>query len=388
MIQAILILLLAMVVIWRASDGFETASEYLGRNLTDGVRGATINAIGSSMPELFTTFFGLLLLQNTDNFAFGIGTTAGSAVFNAMIIPAVVILAVIGSGMALKVNVSRKVILRDGLSLLAAELIFVVSGSRLDWWHGAILMATYGAYVVIMFRTMGSGEEEELDEFHAEDMLLNRMIRKVEEEEDEAPETWWKALFSLDMEALIVGRSELSSGRAWVLLSMCMTVIGVACVGLVQSCEEIAGSLGMAPYFIAVVLASAATSVPDTILSYRDAMNGEYDDAVANALGSNIFDVCFALGLPLFVYTIVFSPIEMPAETVTNVAELRVSLFILTALAFCIFYFNKGMGVLHAVVLLLIYVAFTVFVLSKAYDVKWAVDLGQFLQSIISNKTP
>ena len=41
----------AMVVIWRASDGFETASELLGENLSDGVRGATINAIGSSMPE-------------------------------------------------------------------------------------------------------------------------------------------------------------------------------------------------------------------------------------------------------------------------------------------------------------------------------------------------
>ena len=52
MIISILIILLAMLVIWRASDGFETASEYLGRNLTDGVRGATINAIGSKIQVL------------------------------------------------------------------------------------------------------------------------------------------------------------------------------------------------------------------------------------------------------------------------------------------------------------------------------------------------
>ena len=293
MIISILIILLAMLVIWRASDGFETASEYLGRNLTDGVRGATINAIGSSMPELFTTFFGLLLLQNTDNFAFGIGTTAGSAVFNAMIIPAVVIFAVIGSGMAKKVNVSKKVILRDGLSLLAAEfiLIFVVSGNRLDWWHGAILMLTYGAYVVVMFRTMGEATELDGDD--------------DDDEEDVEPTGFGKALLTLDIESLIIGSREMASGRAWGLLVVSMVVIGSACIGLVHACEELAGVMGLAPYFIAVVLASAATSVPDTIISYRDAMNGEFDDAVANALGSNIFDVCFALGLPLFVYTLI-----------------------------------------------------------------------------------
>ena len=376
MIISILIILLAMLVIWRASDGFETASEYLGRNLTDGVRGATINAIGSSMPELFTTFFGLLLLQNTDNFAFGIGTTAGSAVFNAMIIPAVVIFAVIGSGMAKKVNVSKKVILRDGLSLLAAEfiLIFVVSGNRLDWWHGAILMLTYGAYVVVMFRTMGEATELDGDD--------------DDDEEDVEPTGFGKALLTLDIESLIIGSREMASGRAWGLLVVSMVVIGSACIGLVHACEELAGVMGLAPYFIAVVLASAATSVPDTIISYRDAMNGEFDDAVANALGSNIFDVCFALGLPLFVYPLIYAPIEMPAETVANVAELRVSLFLLTLVAFVIFYFNKGMGIVHAVFLLLLYVAFTVFVMSKAYGVQWAVDLGMSFQGIIGAISP
>ena len=75
-------------------------------------------------------------------------------------------------------------------------------------------------------------------------------------------------------------------------------------------------------YFVSVVLASAATSVPDTIISYKDAMKGNYDDAVANALGSNIFDVCFALGLPLFLFTLIYGPIEMSSETIENVGQL------------------------------------------------------------------
>ena len=62
-LSALFAITLAMLIIWRSSDGFEVASGYLGRNLTDGVRGATINAVGSSIPELFTTLFSLMLLM-------------------------------------------------------------------------------------------------------------------------------------------------------------------------------------------------------------------------------------------------------------------------------------------------------------------------------------
>ena len=40
---------------------FERASSYLGRNMAPGVQGATINAIGSSIPELLTAIFFYLL---------------------------------------------------------------------------------------------------------------------------------------------------------------------------------------------------------------------------------------------------------------------------------------------------------------------------------------
>lgn len=45
--------------------------------ILNGVRGGTINAISSSLPELFKTLIGLLLLSDRDEFAVGIGTNAG-----------------------------------------------------------------------------------------------------------------------------------------------------------------------------------------------------------------------------------------------------------------------------------------------------------------------
>ena len=53
----LVIIIITSIIIWRSSDGFDKASSYLGRNLSDGVKGATINAISSSMPELLTTIF-------------------------------------------------------------------------------------------------------------------------------------------------------------------------------------------------------------------------------------------------------------------------------------------------------------------------------------------
>ena len=146
-----------------------------------------------------------------------------------------------------------------------------------------------------------------------------------------------------------------------------MGMIGSACVLLINACETIAEGMGIAPYFIAVILASAATSLPDTILSYRDAIKGDYDDAIANALGSNIFDICFALGLPIFAFTLIKGPIVMPESTLSDVIELQISLIILTIISFYIFYFNRGLKTRHSIYLICLYILFVVFIFISAY---------------------
>ncbi len=368
-----ILIIICCLIIWRASDGFEVASEYIGRNLNDGVRGATINAIGSSMPELFTTFWFLFVLHNRDGFAGGIGTTAGSAIFNGMIIPAVVILAVIGYGLAKRVTVSKKVILRDGLSLIAAEivLIFLIGGSTLEWWHGLILMSVYAVYVTIMLTTMSANEGEEEEE-------------EEEEEEGNDEKSFLMSLLTLDLEPVFI-RNGINSTNAWALLIVSMMIIGLSCALLVFSCEGLALGMGIPTYFVAVILASAATSVPDTIISYRDAMAGEYDDAVANALGSNIFDVCFALGLPLFIFTLIYGPISMDPGTIENITELRIILLISTILAFLIYIIGDGMGRIKAFLLLAIYVAFTIFIINKAMGASWALEFGEYIRGLLPN---
>lgn len=363
------LIIICCIIIWRASDGFELASQYIGRNLNDGVRGATINAIGSSMPELLTTFFFLFILKDKDGFAGGIGTTAGSAIFNAMIIPAAVILVVIFKGVTNKVEVSRKVILRDGIALLLCEiiLIFLIGGDTLTWVHGFVLMLLYFAYAIFMFGTM-KPKAADLEELPIEN--------------DEAPaneeSSFYNNLITLNLSPIFI-KNEINIKNSWTLLIAATIVIGIACLFLVKSCEWLGDALNIPIYFIAVILASAATSVPDTVLSMKDAEKGNYDDAVSNALGSSIFDICFALGFPLFLFTLLYGPIEMSTATVENVAELRILLLVITSIAFILFLSVKKMGLKSALILISLYLAFTLFIIGESIEHPTAEAISQFL---------
>lgn len=373
---SLVLVVVSTVLIAKACDGFETAADYLGRNMSEGVKGASINAVGSSMPELFATFVFLFVFYDTSGFAGGIGTTAGSAVFNTMIIPAFSILAAIKMFQISAINVSKKVVLRDGLMLIAVEFILIVTiGETLQWWHGMMLMLLYVGYAGYMFTSMkknGNGEvheeEDDDDDDEAENHSSSRLV----------------SFFKLDLEHAIIGEAKLETGNSWALLAVSTTIIAVACYILVYGCELFGHSVGIHGYFVAVILAAAASSVPDTILSIKDAKKGNYDDAVSNALGSNIFDICFALGLPLFLYTIIYGSITMPAEMVDHVSELRILLLFLTIGAFFVFYFGRSMGKGKAYGLLAMYAVFTVYIIARAYEVSWIEPVANFLHAIQS----
>jgi Ca2+/Na+ antiporter len=137
-----------------------------------------------------------------------------------------------------------------------------------------------------------------------------------------------------------------------------------------------------------------ATSVPDTIISLRDARDGDYDDAVANALGSNIFDICFALGFPLFLFTLIYGPIQMSAETIEQSGELRFILLGLTLISALAFLIGKkikspqgtkliGLGRGNAYFLLSLYAVFLVYIIGRAYNAAWTQTVSASINSFL-----
>lgn len=386
----LILITICCVVIWRAGDGFMTASEYVGRNLSDGVRGATINAVASSMPEVFTSLFFLFVMKDAEGFSGGIGTTAGSAIFNSMVIPAVAVLAVVGMGLTKKVRVSKKVMLRDGISLLIAELIFIIliSGSSLNWYHGLLLMMVYVIYIVYMFWSMDKSERKELlEESHISEEDF--------EDESRKQKPFILGLITLDLERVFIGRNKINNVNAWSLLISATMSIAAVCYLLVLACEWIGADYYTVPIFgefqgldipvmfVALILASAASSFPDTIISIKDAQRGQYDDAISNALGSNIFDICFALGFPLFIFTIMYGPIHMPAEMVDLSSELRFLLWLLTLAVLIIFIIGSYIGRRKAIFLLGFYVLFVLYVIGRGAGNEFAQSIADWLVSVV-----
>jgi len=372
------------------------ASEYIGRNLSEGVRGASINAVASSMPEVFTSLFFLFVLMDASGFSGGIGTTAGSAIFNGMVIPAVSILAVIGIGLTKRIEVSKKVLLRDGIALILTETIFLVliSGSSLDWWHGLILMLVYVAYISYMFISMNMSQKKAVLEAEQNGEVVEEKEAE-EEEQKENQGSFLQGVITFDLERVFIGSNRMNDIRAWSLLLFATVSIAMVCYLLVIACEWMGADVYQVPFlgefnglniplmFVALVLASAASSFPDTIISIKDAQRGKYDDAISNALGSNIFDVCFALGFPLFLFTILHGPIEMPEELINLSAELRFLLLLLTVIAVVVYTTGKYMGKGKALLLLGIYFLFILYIVGRSAGNEFAGSIANILLSIL-----
>lgn len=303
------ILGLVCIVIMYSCNTFEQSANYLGRNLNGGARGALVDAIGSSLPELMVTFM-FVATGQPELILAGVAVTAGSAVFNSVLIPAVSILAAKdeNGNKVSSFSLRRPVLLRDGAYLLAVEavLIFMLGMNAFTLAMAGILLALYVAYaihVIVDSKREGEGP----DDYEYESLESTNK---------------WVALLKFDFNKLLFNDKPLTTVSAWIVLIGAVLVIGIACHYLALSIENIAVGFGVPVYFSAVVLGAAATSLPDTILSVKSARRGDYEDAVGNAIGSNIFDVTVSLALPIAIYLLATGGV-LPIEQSEDLTMLR-----------------------------------------------------------------
>ncbi|NWH04832.1 sodium:calcium antiporter [Desulfobacter latus] len=339
----LILMIICSYIIAKACDVFESATDCLGRNMSEGVKGATLNAIGSSMPELLTTVFFLVFAKQGNlgrDFAASVGGDTGSAIFNSIVIPMLVIWVVLAMGIT-GVNVSKKAILRDGLFLIAAEILVLVllSSSYITHWHGWYFTGFYFIYLAYTLLSMKSDNNEAA-------------------EDNDDSDTWFEKYKFRSKEGII--------GRSWILLICSTLVIASACAGLVEGCKGISEALKIHPLFIALILVAAASSVPDTIISIKDAKKGNYDDALSNVLGSNIFDITISMGLPLALY-LLFTGQKMDfIEAGPAFIDIRIMLLLVTIITIGIYYFSEEMHKSHVYLLGSLYAVFILYAIGAA----------------------
>ena len=265
------LIMISTIIIWRAGDFFSPAATFIQNkhDIPQSIKAAVIDAIASSFPEFCVAIIAVIMIGRAE---VGIASIVGSALYNVLVIPAAA-----GLVAASPMVISKEVVWRDNLYylcvtlLLGAMLLFFPN----EWGAGiAILfLIAYLCYVFLLQRDFKKSKNSGL-ESQGPDILEDKT-----EDDDE-----------LHLK---------SEKKAWIWLISMMMIMGLATHLLVESSLALGVMLGIDGVIMGFVVIAAGTSVPDTALSVISAKKGHYDAAVSNVFGSNIFDICICLSIPI-----------------------------------------------------------------------------------------
>ena len=315
-------------------------------NLSDEVAGASLMAVGSSAPELAIALMALFTNGGAHSDV-GIGTIVGSAVFNILVITGVS--ALVAGGLHIHVFAVR----RDTFYYLVSigYLAFVFQDGQIALAEAAVGLVAYAAYVLLLifFKAPPAAEDKPTNEIsqpkpkptprggilHQLESVAVRLIR------------------------LITGAPE--KNYLWTFL-VAIALIVVLSYVLIQATIVFAAGLGISPVIVALTLLAAGTSAPDLIASIDVARDGRGGMAVANAIGSDIFDVFIGLGFPWFV-AIVF---QGAGSIHVGTDGLWISIGILVATTLVLYVFletKRRLSPREGLILLFLYGAFIIYTL-------------------------
>lgn len=356
------------ILIAEACDPFADAAQWIGirLQLPPSVRGATLDAVASSMPELFTgLFFVTIALFGTQNdqgqmlasaegYGSTVATCAGSSIYNLILIPALCAIVVSFSRRDRPyIEVSREVIHRDGMWVIftQAGLLIFLFQEKLEWWMGVAALLAYFVYVLHLY-------------------LATRQFRKkLTEREIEMG----NADFQTASVCFGYFKIRLNGFTSTVVIILATAIAAIACYLLVDLTNQSAHKLGVSPFFVAVILTAAVSSIPDTFMSLGSARRGDDAGAMSNVFGSNVFDVCIGMSIPLIVscYLHQWEPIELVmsnGETMTGVVGLRIFLFILTAVAMACMWHLKQINRRTGILFCALYASFVIYAILGALE--------------------
>ncbi|WP_292473663.1 calcium/sodium antiporter [Methanosphaera sp.] len=293
-ILTIILLLVGFVFLIKGADFFVDGASDLATKLKIPamIIGLTIVAFGTSAPEAAVSVSSALTGSN----AIAVSNVIGSNIFN--------LLAVIGvTAIIYKINITKESLRQDFPVLLGSSLLlllFIFTGSQISRIEGIILLVLIIVYITYL-------------------------ILKSKKESSNMP----------------VGTVHLTTGR--IVVYIVAGIAGIILGGnlVVESAKDIALSIGMSETLVGLTIVSIGTSLPELITSVTAAYNKKTDIAIGNAIGSNIFNVLFILGL-----TDTISPITTTGIMFTDTVIMIVITIITYILAYDKYDFNKKDGMI------------------------------------------
>ena len=299
-----LLLLVGFVLLVKGADFFVEGSSSLAKimKVPSVIIGLTIVAMGTSAPEASVSINAAL----TGNNDIAISNVVGSNIFNGLVV--VGICAFLAS---FKTNLD---ILKRDMPLnivITMILCFMFMDGKLSRIEGLILMA---AYIVSMIYSALKNRET------GEDCKVLSLPKSI-------------VFMAGGLVAVIFGGD---------------LVVDNACV--------IAANFGVSQNFIGLTIIAIGTSLPELVTSIVATRKGDSGLALGNAIGSNIFNILFILGMSAAI-----SPLNVLGESLTDCIILLISAIILFVLAKT----KKAMSRWEGAVCVLLYIVYTAYLLIR-----------------------
>lgn len=319
MILSTLFLLFGFAILIKGADFLVTGASSIAKKngISNLAIGLTVVAFGTSLPELIVSLFAALDGKNDASF----GNVVGSNTFNLLFILGV-------SGIIYPLTVQRNTVLYEvPLSLLAALMLFglvndqMLSGSgsnMLGRVDSVVLLLFFAGFLYYIYRTMSVASD--MDEGESIKLYSN----------------------ALSLGMIILGLAFLIGGGK--------VVVGHALL--------LAKGFGLSEKFIGLTILAAGTSLPELATSAVAAYRKNTDIAIGNIVGSNIFNIFFILGV-----TGLVQPMEYSIAMNMDIYVLMASTVLLLVFMFTLT--QHKLDRFEAIIMLVLYIAYTIFLLSQ-----------------------
>ncbi len=112
-------------------------------------------------------------------------------------------------------------------------------------------------------------------------------------------------LFSAHVHKVKRGRlpkTKYTFGKSIIYLLLSLVIIWLSADIAVNNAVELAAGIGISQKVISMTVIVIGTSLPELAMTVGASRRGEFDLAVGNIIGTNIFNICVVLGLPILVF--------------------------------------------------------------------------------------
>ena len=128
---------------------------------------------------------------------------------------------------------------------------------------------------------------------------------------------------------------------------------------IVSAAAEIATRLHISEKLITMFAIVIGTSLPEMVMTVTSAKKGEFDIAIGNIIGTNIFNICIVLGLPVIIY----GDVLLTGFGFVDI----IAVFLSSALLFLFARSEKTIDKKEAIIMLVIFAIYYIFLLVEGY---------------------